>query len=103
MDLPTNGQFYGTLAHHIILKRVSCEKQNEVWFLVEGKPLRFSLNEFVLISGLNTSDGTNATEIEKVMQNSRLQKKYFNNGPIKLKDIVRVLDELSKKNDRTRD
>ena len=47
IDLSTVGKFCGTLAHQLLLlRRIRCKKYQEIWFLLNGKPLRFSLNEF---------------------------------------------------------
>ncbi|GMN40567.1 hypothetical protein TIFTF001_009793 [Ficus carica] len=64
IDLPIVGEFFDALAHNLLLRKTVCQIDHEVWFLIEGKPLRFSLNEFVLISGLYTSSGPSKDEIK---------------------------------------
>ena len=54
LDLSNTGKFFGALAYQLLLRKVDCQKEHKVQFLVEGKLLRFSLNELVLIFGLYT-------------------------------------------------
>ena len=64
IDLLIRGKFFGALAHNLLLRKSVCQKNHEVWFLIEGKPLRLSLNEFTLISGLYTGSGPFKDEIK---------------------------------------
>ncbi|GMN60429.1 hypothetical protein TIFTF001_029528 [Ficus carica] len=64
IDLPIGGEFSGALAHNLLLRKTVCQKDYEVWFLIEEKPLRFFLYEFVLISGLNMGGGPSKDEIK---------------------------------------
>ncbi|KAL5551122.1 hypothetical protein UlMin_001298 [Ulmus minor] len=46
-------QLSAQLIHYLLLRRIKCEKKQELWFLIDGKPARFGLQEFVMVTGLN--------------------------------------------------
>ncbi|KAF8107190.1 hypothetical protein N665_0125s0018 [Sinapis alba] len=49
-DKPT---FSGRFGRYIISRQLKVSKKHEAWFLFAGKPIRFSLREFALVTGLN--------------------------------------------------
>lgn len=104
IDLPTKGNFSGALMHHLLLRRMECQKEHEVWFSAEGKPLRFSLNEFALITGLYTSGGPSQEEIKSHEVEEILMNKYWPgaNG-VTVDDVAKKLEELSKKKVKSKD
>ncbi|GMN31029.1 hypothetical protein TIFTF001_048060 [Ficus carica] len=77
IDLPIGGEFSGALAHNLLLRKTVCQKDHEEWFLIERKPLRFSLNEFVLISGLYMGGGPPEDEIKAQEEHNELKNKYW--------------------------
>ena len=104
LDLPTDGQFSGALVHHLLLRRVKCQKDHEIWFSAEDKPLRFSLNEFVLASGLYTSGGPSREEIESYNNKTTLLNKYWPTAKgVTLDDVSKKLEELRKGKDKNED
>ncbi|GMN19132.1 hypothetical protein TIFTF001_048582, partial [Ficus carica] len=104
IDLPIGGEFSGALAHNLLLRKTVCQKDHEVWFLIEGKPLRFFLNEFVLISGLYMSGGPSEDEIKAQEEHNELKNKYWpTKKSVLLVDVAKKLKELSVTNDRTND
>ncbi|GMN54912.1 hypothetical protein TIFTF001_024019 [Ficus carica] len=104
IDLPIGGEFSGALAHNLLLRKTVCQKDHEVWFLIEGKPLRFSLNEFVLISGLYMGGGPSEDEIKAQEEHNELKNKYWpTKKSVLLVDVAKKLKELSITNDRTND
>ncbi|XP_062087094.1 uncharacterized protein LOC133793859 isoform X2 [Humulus lupulus] len=97
LDLDTRGSFPGTLTNQIVLRMVDCQKRHELWFLINGKPMRFSLQEFAIVSGLYTSGGPTPEEMNVVSSENNLKKKYFNDKmSIKIEDIANALDSISK-------
>ncbi|KAL5818458.1 hypothetical protein ACOSQ4_022300 [Xanthoceras sorbifolium] len=49
--------FTGQFFHHILLRECHVEDaENEMWFLIGGNKIRFSANEFCLVSGLRLGD-----------------------------------------------
>ncbi|KAF8093370.1 hypothetical protein N665_0383s0003 [Sinapis alba] len=49
-DKPT---FSGRFGRYIISRQLKVTKKHEAWFLFAGKPIRFSLREFAVVTGLN--------------------------------------------------
>ncbi|KAF8118675.1 hypothetical protein N665_0003s0050, partial [Sinapis alba] len=49
-DKPT---FSGRFGLYIISRQLKVTKKHEAWFLFAGKPIRFSLREFAVVTGLN--------------------------------------------------
>ncbi|KAM3378997.1 hypothetical protein P3S68_011410 [Capsicum galapagoense] len=45
--------FCARIVHYLLQRRVSSSKEKEVWFIIEGNPIRFGMKEFVVITGLN--------------------------------------------------
>ncbi|KAF4404191.1 hypothetical protein G4B88_014647 [Cannabis sativa] len=97
LDLDTKGLFPGTLVNQIVLRRVDCQKRHELWFLINGKPVRFSLQEFAIVSGLYTDGGPTPEEMELVSSKNKLKEKYFKNiMSIKVTDVANALDSISR-------
>ncbi|KAF4376048.1 hypothetical protein F8388_022569 [Cannabis sativa] len=97
LDLDTKGLFPGTLVNQIVLRRVDCQKRHELWFLINGKPVRFSLQEFAIVSGLYTDGGPTPEEMELVSSKNNLKEKYFKNMmSIKITDVANALDSISR-------
>ncbi|KAF4398332.1 hypothetical protein G4B88_007611 [Cannabis sativa] len=81
----------------IVLRRVDCQKRRELWFLINGKPVRFSLQEFAIVSELYTDGGPTPEEMELVSSKNKLKEKYFKNMmSIKITDVVNALDSISR-------
>ncbi|GMN60963.1 hypothetical protein TIFTF001_030061 [Ficus carica] len=77
IDMPTRGEFSSALAHNLLLRKTVCQKDHEVWFLIEGKPLRYSLNEVILISSLYTGGVPSKDEIKAQEEKNELKNKYW--------------------------
>ncbi|KAK0585747.1 hypothetical protein LWI29_033451 [Acer saccharum] len=45
-------KFSGQLVHNLLLRQIQSPVKSEMWFAVGGKRLRFSIQEFCLITGL---------------------------------------------------
>ncbi|XP_059306544.1 uncharacterized protein LOC132057987 [Lycium ferocissimum] len=48
-----NKNFCGQIVHYLLQRRVVSLKKKEVWFIIDGKPIRFGMKEFAMITGLN--------------------------------------------------
>lgn len=44
--------FSGQLVHFLLCRRIMTTRDNELWFHFAGQPMRFSLREFYLVTGL---------------------------------------------------
>ena len=58
--------FVGQYVHFFMLRRMRIPKKKEMWFLLEGKPARFSIKEFAMEVGYG------ATIDQKFWRRSRL-------------------------------
>ncbi|CAH2078429.1 unnamed protein product [Thlaspi arvense] len=43
----------GKLAHFLLTRQLKMEKRHELWFIFGSKPVKFSLREFAIVTGLN--------------------------------------------------
>lgn len=84
-------KFSGNLVHHVLLHEVQKESvENELWFLVQNTPIRFSRMEFGLITGLNFGHYP-----QELGGSTRLRETYFDGSPvITFKDIDLAYDRL---------
>ncbi|KAL5552087.1 hypothetical protein UlMin_002263 [Ulmus minor] len=46
-------QLSAQLIHYLLLRQIKCEKKQELWFLIDGKPDKFGLQEFAMVTWLN--------------------------------------------------
>ena len=91
IDWPEKWVFSGQLVHYLLQRKLKTSKTQEIWFAVGGKPIRFSLKEFALTSGLKTGRRPSESELERVTKDERLKDELFGVG-------ARVtLDQLKEK------
>ena len=77
LDVPTHYQHSSQLMWYFILRQVETKKINEMWMLVNGIPMRFSMTEFALITGLDCSTGLDEETLRNTSIGNRLCYKYF--------------------------
>ncbi|KAF8045859.1 hypothetical protein N665_4280s0003 [Sinapis alba] len=53
IEIAEKPSFSGRLGRFLISRQLKVLKRHEVWFLYAGKPVRFSIREFALVTGLN--------------------------------------------------
>lgn len=53
VEIAEKPSFSGRFGRYIISRQLKVKKKHEVWFLFAGKPIRFSLREFAIVTGLN--------------------------------------------------
>ena len=53
VEIAEKPTFSGRFGRYIISRQLKVRKKHEAWFLFAGKPIRFSLWEFTLVTGLN--------------------------------------------------
>ncbi|KAL2454518.1 Uncharacterized protein Adt_47981 [Abeliophyllum distichum] len=70
-------QFSGQIIDNLLLRLLKSENTDELWFrLGDNKVARFSLMEFIIVTGLNAG---NEDEVRpKIQRSKRLLNKYFN-------------------------
>ena len=83
------------------MRCMRCSKHRELWFLVEGKPVRFLLREFAMVTGLGCSDKFNVTGEQATEWGNRLRDLYFDaNTTIKFDDLARGFRTMSEAADK---
>ncbi|KAF8077392.1 hypothetical protein N665_1041s0007 [Sinapis alba] len=53
VEIADKPAFSGRFGRYIISRQLKVAKKHEAWFLFAGKPIRFSLREFALVTGLS--------------------------------------------------
>lgn len=53
VEIAEKPTFSGRFGRYIISRQLKVKKKHEAWFLFAGNPIRFSLQEFALVTGLN--------------------------------------------------
>ncbi|KAL5819156.1 hypothetical protein ACOSQ4_022998 [Xanthoceras sorbifolium] len=94
--------FTGQFCYDILLRECHVEDaENEMWFLIGGNKIRFSANEFCLVSGLRLGDTVVPTTNPKKDDVDRIRQKYFKGAKkvtgLKLQSLFE--DGLEEEND----
>ncbi|KAL5580193.1 hypothetical protein UlMin_012635 [Ulmus minor] len=90
--------FAGQYVHFLMLRRMPTKKKRELWFLVEGNPARFSIDEFAIVTGLVCTSKPFLALEEKVKLKDRIQDEYFKcTTQIKVDDIQKAFRSLCDK------
>ncbi|PON40566.1 hypothetical protein TorRG33x02_340120 [Trema orientale] len=55
LDVPDHYEYSSQVMWLLLIRQACCEGRHEIWFVVNGKPIRFLLMEYALISELNCS------------------------------------------------
>ncbi|PHT99067.1 hypothetical protein BC332_32060 [Capsicum chinense] len=84
-------KFCGQIVHYLLQRRVSRSKKKEVWFIIEGKPIRFGMKELAVITGLNC--GKYPTN--KALYEEKKAKDFL--GVVMNKDRTLIGNDLKKK------
>ncbi|XP_062093599.1 uncharacterized protein LOC133799616 [Humulus lupulus] len=89
----------GQLIHFLLQRRVQTNKENELWFDIDSQLVRFSMHEFVLISGFNCGK-SNDPNLSSLRKSNRLKKEYFMDieGHINLTDLETMFVDMSEEN-----
>lgn len=100
ISLYENPPFLGAFGHFILVRRLKTNKKYEIWILFAGSPIRFSLREFAIVTGLNCGRFPTASRKRK---NPLKEKLYWNDlfGSLKSCTIEMVVDML--KNRKVKD
>jgi hypothetical protein len=75
------------LIHYFLLRQVKQPNEEEIWFNIEGRFVRFSVPEFCLVSGLRYVGDGDTSRLEKIP--SHLKKKYFKHLKVVTQEDVR--------------
>ncbi|CAN7073896.1 unnamed protein product [Brassica oleracea var. botrytis] len=91
-----NPPFSGAYGQYVVVRLLKVNKKHEVWFLFAGNPIRMSLREFAIVTGLNCAKLPEPTKKKK---NPLKEKIYWNElfGSLKFCTLDIVIDMLKKK------
>lgn len=95
LDVPDHYQHSSQLMWFFILRQIETNKDKELWMLVNGTPMRFSMEEYALITGLNFAPGPDKWRLDMARNNNRLRDKYFGvNKRISVHDLKKKLADM---------
>ncbi|GMN49308.1 hypothetical protein TIFTF001_018478 [Ficus carica] len=95
IDVPDHHQHSSQLLWYFILRQVKVNKEQEMWMMVNKTPMRFSMEEYAMITGLNFAPVSDMEKLKKAMKNSRLLKKYFGgSNKVRVSYLISKLEEL---------
>ena len=78
-----------------MMRRMRCSKRRELWVLVEGKSVLFSLREFAMVIGRCCSNKVDITNEQAVEWGNRLRDIYFDaNTTIKFDEFTRGFQKM---------
>jgi len=104
VELADKPSFSGRFGRYIISRQLKVAKKHEAWFVFAGKPIRFSLREFALVTGLNC--GKFKKRSKKRLANRNItEKPYWGElfGTLKEVPVASVIRMLKKKTVRGED
>ncbi|KAG2308793.1 hypothetical protein Bca52824_028541 [Brassica carinata] len=88
--------FSGAFGQYVVVRMLKVNKKYEVWFLFAGNPIRMSLREFAIVTGLNCGK---IPEPSKKKKNPLKQKLYLNElfGSLKFCTVKTAVEMLKNK------
>ncbi|CAN7018343.1 unnamed protein product [Brassica oleracea var. botrytis] len=97
VEIADKPSFSGRFGRYIISRHLKVAKKHEAWFLFAEKPIRFSIREFALVTGLNCSKFPRRSK--KKSKNFMTEKPYWGElfGSLKEVPVSSVLRMLEKK------
>lgn len=75
VEIADKPAFSGRFARFLLSRQLKVEKKHEAWFRFAGKPIRFSLREFAIVTGLPC--GEIPTELKAKKKRSIKDKPYW--------------------------
>ncbi|KAH0869731.1 hypothetical protein HID58_076753 [Brassica napus] len=75
LAIEENPPFSGAFGQYVVVRLLKVNKKYEVWFIFAGSPVRMSLREFTIVTGLNCRK---ITEPTKKRKNPLKEKLYWN-------------------------
>ncbi|KAH0857662.1 hypothetical protein HID58_085923 [Brassica napus] len=96
LAIEENPPFSGAFGQYVVVRLLKVNKKYEVWFIFAGNPVRMSLREFAIVTGLNCRK---IPEPTKKRKNPLKEKLYWNEllGSLKFCTVVTAIDMLKKK------
>ncbi|KAG5411132.1 hypothetical protein IGI04_007451 [Brassica rapa subsp. trilocularis] len=96
LAIEENPPFSGAFGQHVVVRLLKVNKKYEVWIQFAGNPVRMSLREFAIVTGLNCRKIPEPTKRKK---NPLKVKLYWNElfGSLKFGTVDIAIDMLKKK------
>lgn len=89
LDLSNNYEHSSQVMWLLLIREADCDRDSEMWFVVNGVPIRFSLMEYALISGLKCSEYPEGWE-------TQAKSNAFKDRHFRGKEIVSIDDVKAK-------
>lgn len=88
----------GKLVYQLLFRSLVTSKKHEMWFVFGGHPIRFSLREFAILTGLNCGTYPSKEEIRKMQTTPSGHHEYFHTlirpkTSYSIRDIVGILKD----------
>ncbi|XP_020877054.1 uncharacterized protein At3g43530-like isoform X1 [Arabidopsis lyrata subsp. lyrata] len=84
----------------LLLRTARIERKKEVWFIVNGVPIRYGISEHALISGFNCKNYTLGYE---KMGSMEFKTKHFKNTVVKREDVGEKLLKMKPAGERSKE
>ncbi|KAG2249414.1 hypothetical protein Bca52824_089042 [Brassica carinata] len=96
LAIEENPPFSGAFGQYVVVRLLKVNKKYEVWFIFAENPVRMSLREFAIVTGLNCRK---IPEPTKKRKNPLKEKLYWNEllGSLKFCTVDTAIDMLKKK------
>ncbi|CDY31760.1 BnaA04g16960D [Brassica napus] len=97
VEIADKPPYSGRFGRFLISRQLKVGKKNEVWFIFAGKPVRFSIREFALVTGLNCRNFPPRTK--KKSSKNLIEKPYWGElfGSMREVPVSYVISMLKKK------
>ena len=70
MDTKWKKTFWGSGVHYMLLHSIKSNKKHEMWFMVDGKPVRFWMMEYALVTGLRCGELPGEVEEKRIIDST---------------------------------
>ena len=79
------------MVHYIFCKKVACNKSTELWFNFDGKPARFLIYEFAIVTRLGCDE--KSLELRSEVGQTRLRDTYIKTNTIKTSNLLNKIEK----------
>ncbi|TXG53667.1 hypothetical protein EZV62_018923 [Acer yangbiense] len=93
--------FSAQMVHQLLLRQVENPNTNEIWFLVGEKTIRFSMQEFCVVTGLDCSPYPSVDVLTKVKGVRLRDEVFFGNMDLHINDLEAAFVKANIDDDKT--
>ncbi|KAH0917631.1 hypothetical protein HID58_025291 [Brassica napus] len=103
IDIGDKPSFSGRFARYMMSRQLKVKKKHEVWFRFAGQPIRFSLREFAIVTGLPC--GTFPPKSKMKIKETITEKPYWPSlfGKVEVVTVASVIKMLHRRTVRDRE